>query len=254
MIAQATDTSAAGLPHVRPDRATISLEVAPEAYDLWRATTLGRITEAIETALVFEVTGDLQERRVLDVGTGDGSYAIAARARGADVVGIDPVERMLAAAQARASSHDFDMTLVRGRGEAIPFMSESFGVVLAVTALCFVPDAGRAVREMARVLVPGGRLVVGELGRCSVWAALRRIRAWRGDRTWRHARFWSRRELRELAEGAGLRAEAVHGAVHYPPLAVAARALGPADRLLRRLHAPGAAFLVLSARKRLDSE
>jgi hypothetical protein len=96
-------------------------------------------------------------------------------------------------------------------------------------------------------------MVVGELGRWSVWAALRRSRGWRGDRTWRHARFWSRRELRELAERAGLRVETVRGAVHYPPLAVAARVLGRVDRLLGRLRAPGAAFLVLSAQKPADS-
>ena len=224
-------------------------EITPEAYAAWRATTIGRVTEETEADLVFELAGSLQGLRVLDVGAGDGCYAIAARDRGARAVGLEPDERMLAAARTRSSACGLGVPFVRGRGEAIPFPDASFDVVLAVTTLCFVADAEESVREMARVLIPGGRLVIGELGRWNAWAAVRRIGAWRGDRTWRQARFWSRHALRDLVERVGLRVEALRGAIHYPPLAFAARALRPADRLLGRLHAPGAAFLALSAEK-----
>ena len=60
--------------------------------------------------------------------------------------------------------------------------------------------------EMRRVLGsterPGGRLVIGELGRWSLWAAIRRVRGWLGSPTWRAARFRSASDLRALVQGA----------------------------------------------------
>jgi SAM-dependent methyltransferase len=123
------------------------------------------------------------------------------------------------------------------------------GRVLAATVLCFVPDAGLAVREMARVLAPGGRLVLGELGRFSLWAAERRVRGWFGAGTWRRAQFWSRAELAELARNAGLCVADVRGSVFFPPSGLAARVVAPFEPLLTRLHTPGAAFLALRADK-----
>jgi ubiquinone/menaquinone biosynthesis C-methylase UbiE len=103
--------------------------------------------------------------------------------------------------------------LREGRAEAQPFGDETFDVVVSVTVLCFVPHEATAAREMARVPRLGGRLVLGELGRFSVWAAERRIRRWFGARTWKHARFRSRGDLEVLAEGAGLRVVDVRGSV-----------------------------------------
>jgi ubiquinone/menaquinone biosynthesis C-methylase UbiE len=226
--------------------------VAAQAYARWRATTLGRITERVETRAVFDLIGELRGKRVLDVGTGDGTYAIEAAARGGVVTALDAEPEMLAAARARAAARRVEVTLRPGRAEALPFDDASFDVVMAVTVLCFVPDAGGAVCEMARVLVPGGRLVVGELGRFSVWAAGRRVRAWFGSSTWRRARFRSRADLERLARGAGLDVTEVHGAVFFPPRALAARLAAPFDPLLTRLRVPGAAFLVLAADKPVD--
>lgn len=142
--------------------------VAAQSYARWRATTLGDITERVETNVVFGLAGPLRGKRVLDVGTGDGTYAIEAAARGGVVTAIDLEPSMLAAARARAASCGVDVTLREGRAEQLPFDDASFDVVVAVTVLCFVAEAEVAVREMARVLAPRGRLVLGELGRFSV--------------------------------------------------------------------------------------
>ena len=223
--------------------------VSPSQYAHWRETPLGRVTERIETQLVFELAGPLAGKRVLDVGTGDGTYAIEAARRGGDVTGLDSDPAMLGAARARAREGGVSLALHEGRAEALPFANASFDVVLAITVLCFVSDPHAVVKEIARVLAPGGKLVLGELARFSVWAARRRVRAWLGARTWRHAHFWSRRELVRLAESAGLEAEVVRGAVHFPPLGLVAQALAPIDPQLSRWRAPGAAFLALRARK-----
>jgi len=223
--------------------------VSPSLYARWRETPLGSRTERVETRLVFELAGPLAGKRVLDVGTGDGAYAIEAARRGADVTGVDSDPAMLGAARARARAGGVSVALREARAEALPFAGASFDVVLAITVLCFVPDPHAAVKEMARVLAPGGTLVLGELARFSVWAVRRRARAWLGARTWRRVRFWSRRELVRLVESAGLEAEVVRGAVHFPPVALVAQALAPIEPQLSRWRAPGAAFLALRARR-----
>ncbi|OGQ14849.1 MAG: hypothetical protein A2138_21245 [Deltaproteobacteria bacterium RBG_16_71_12] len=226
------------------------LEVTPEAYARWRATTLGAITERVEVRAVFDLAGPLEGRRVLDVGTGDGSYALEAAARGASATGLDAERAMLDAARARSSARGVSVRLEQGRAEALPFDDGSFDVVLAVTVLCFVPDAARAVAEMARVLTPDGRVVLGELSRMSVWAAERRLRGWLGAGAWRRARFWSRSELAALLGAAGLHVVDARSAVYFPPIAALGRAAEPLESVLARVHAPGAAFLAVAAARR----
>ena len=219
--------------------------VQPEDYRRWRASPLGAVTEALEQAQVFRLAGPLQGKRVLDVGCGDGAYALAAARQGAHVVGVDASLPMIEVARARAAGLDVEFR--QADAAALPFEDGRFDGVLAVTVLCFVPDAAAALREMARVLAPGGRLVLGELGRWNAWAARRRLRAWQGSALWRSVRFRSAGELRALVRGAGLAVEQVRGAVFYPPLAGAARLMAPLDPWLGALTTLGAAFIAVAA-------
>jgi hypothetical protein len=103
---------------------------------------------------------------------------------------------------------------------------------------------------MARVLRLGGRLVVGDLGRWSLWAASRRLRSWLGSAPmWKGARFRSARELRSLIAAAGLCTEHVAGAIYYPRSAAVANLMAPLDPLLGELTTFGAAFIALRATK-----
>jgi SAM-dependent methyltransferase len=221
--------------------------IGPEAYASWRATPLGSITEKIEQRLILDMMGDLAGRRVLDAGCGDGALVCAAASRGAEVTGIDLDPAMLATARSRAVAAGLQARFLEGRVERLPFPDASFDVVASVTVLCFVLDAAGGVREMARVLRPGGRLVLGELGRWSLWAAIRRMRGWLGSATWRSARFRTAAELRALAGQAGLSVTAIRGAVYYPPVGLLARALAPIDSWFGRLTTFGAAFIALGA-------
>jgi 2-polyprenyl-3-methyl-5-hydroxy-6-metoxy-1,4-benzoquinol methylase len=223
--------------------------VQPDAYRTWRESSLGAITEEIEQALIWRMAGPLAGLRLLDVGCGDGAYAVAAAQRGALVRGVDASPEMIAAARRRAAEQDAWIDLQLANATQLPFADGSFDVVLAVTVLCFVADASTALREMARVLAPGGRLVMGELGGWSAWAVLRRLRGWAGSRLWRAARFRSAGQLRRLVEQAGLRVERMHGAVFYPPQAMLARLLAPVDLWLGRATTCGAAFIALAAEK-----
>lgn len=217
--------------------------MTPAAYAAWRGAPLGRVVEALELDLVFEMAGDLQGAAVLDVGCGDGSYALEAAARGATATGIDRAPEMIAAARARGAGSG--ARFVEGDALALPFADGSFDVVIAVTLLCFVADAEGAVREMARVLRPGGRLVLGDLGRLSTWALKRRVKGWLGSETWRGARFWTCAELRALLRSAGLLPGRCAGSVYLPPFQACARPMARLDRALRGLGVAGAAFIAV---------
>jgi SAM-dependent methyltransferase len=134
----------------------------------------------------------------------------------------------------------------------LPFAEGTFDIVVAVTVLCFVPHADGAASEMARVLRPGGRLVIGELGRYSLWAAKRRLSGWLGSRTWRAASFRSAGEMKRIATSAKLHVMAIRGAIYYPPYNLCARWLGPIDRHLAKVTTTGAAFIALAADKLAD--
>lgn len=221
----------------------------PQVYAKWRASELGAITERLERRLMLELIGDVAGKRVLEVGCGDGALAVELAKRGAEVTGVDASERMIEAARERARDAGVPLALHLGPAEALPFDHERFDMVVAQTILCFVADGSPAFGEIARVLKPGGRLVIGELGRWSTWAMERRVRAWLGSPLWKRGHFRTPGELKRLAEQAGLVPGPVSGAVYYPRIGLAARWMNPIDAALGRLTKVGAAFLAISATK-----
>lgn len=229
-----------------------STEGLTESYAKWRSSRLGQITDALEQQLLFELLGPVADKTLLDVGCGDGALASALARHGAIVTGLDADPVMIAAARRRTEIEGTRLHLVEGQTEKLPFSDAAFDLVVMVTVLCFVRDAERALMEMARVLRPGGRLVIGELGRWSFWAAHRRIRGWLGHPTWRAAMFRTATELRGLVHAAGLDLVEIRGAVHYPPHGIAARVLAPIDLWLGRRTAFGATFIAVSATKPIE--
>jgi len=228
------------------------IEGLTESYAKWRSSRLGQITDALEQQLLFELLGSVTDKILLDVGCGDGALASDLARRGAIVTGLDADPAMIVAARRRTASEATQLRLIDGQAERLPFDNATFDCVLAVTVLCFVRDAERAIAEMVRVLRPGGRLVIGELGRWSLWAVHRRIRGWLGDPTWRAAMFRTAAALRRLARAAGLDVVEVRGAVHYPPYGRAAQVLAPVDLWLGRKTTLGSTFIAVSATKPIE--
>jgi ubiquinone/menaquinone biosynthesis C-methylase UbiE len=225
------------------------MSITPTAYARWRKSTLGALTEHLEQESVFSLVGDSGGLRVLDVGCGDGAYAVRASREGADAVGLDRSRSMLEAARARAASSGVVVRWCQGQAQALPFRDASFDLVLAVTALCLIREPLVALKEISRVLRPRGVVIVGELGRWSLWALGRRIRGWLGDQFWKTAHFWTAAELRELLATAGLRPGDVRGAVYYPPSAALARLMSLVERIMPHLGEFGAAFVAVRATK-----
>jgi len=125
---------------------------------------------------------------VLDVGCGSGASAIpAAQKVGPDgrVIGVDLAERLLAKARMKATALQLQNVEFRvGDMEALGFADDTFDAVVCVFAIFFVPDMVKQVRELWRMVRPGGQLAITtwgprmfEPGSAAWWAAVKRYRA-----------------------------------------------------------------------------
>lgn len=107
--------------------------------------------------------------RVLDVATGTGMVAaeLLARVR-CTVVGVDQSAEMLSAARARFAGEESEIgrrvELVEGEAEALPFADASFDALTFTYLLRYVDDPPATIRELARVVRPGGRIASLEFG------------------------------------------------------------------------------------------
>jgi len=103
---------------------------------------------------------------VLDVGCGAGvDVIVAAMMVGptGTVAGVEMVSEMLARARENLRMTDLkDVTLVDGSAEKLPFLDESFEVVISNGVFNLVMDKARALQEVFRVLKPRGRLMVAD--------------------------------------------------------------------------------------------
>jgi demethylmenaquinone methyltransferase/2-methoxy-6-polyprenyl-1,4-benzoquinol methylase len=104
--------------------------------------------------------------RVLDVATGTGMVAAELLAcADCSVVGIDQSAEMLTAARARfAGEASRRVELIQGQAETLPFADQSFDALTFTYLLRYVDDPAAAVRELARVVRPGGRVGSLEFG------------------------------------------------------------------------------------------
>jgi demethylmenaquinone methyltransferase/2-methoxy-6-polyprenyl-1,4-benzoquinol methylase len=142
----------AGLPR-HYDRAGAALSFGQDPR--WRATLVG-------------VVGARPGQRILDVATGTGLVAQAlVRRYDVAVVGLDQSPQMLAAAAARlarAPELARRITLVEGEAERLPFADGEFEHLTFTYLLRYVDDPAATLRELARVVAPGGRIASLEFG------------------------------------------------------------------------------------------
>jgi SAM-dependent methyltransferase len=109
--------------------------------------------------VMLTLCGSVAGLSVLDVGCGEGRFCRMLGERGARTVGFDLTLPLVSAALARDSSGCY----LRANGEILPFVSNAFDLVVSYLVLIDIPDFRASIREMARVLKPGGKLVVGNL-------------------------------------------------------------------------------------------
>ena len=148
------------LPTVLAERARAEGWADSVAGDMERHYSPGRTWEALARALA----GLIESGDVLDVASGDGALAelLAPHARG--IVCVDSGERVVNAARERLKSFD-NVEVKLGDMHALDLDPKRFDLVLSMHALTYSDAPGQAIAEAARVLKPGGRLLVTTLAK-----------------------------------------------------------------------------------------
>ena len=105
------------------------------------------------------------EGRVLEIGVGSGLNLPFYSRNVERLVGLDPSPKLLSMVRRNLKRNASPVELIEGSAEAIPLKTNSVDTVVTTWTLCSIPDADRALREMHRVLRPGGHLLFVEHGR-----------------------------------------------------------------------------------------
>jgi len=174
-----------------------------ETYDSWYTTPMGAYEDELEKALVFRHVAEVRGKTILDVGCGTGTYSIRLAEAGADVTAVDISPRMLEIARAKAQDRGQYIWYDQADMAQLPYANRMFDTVVSITALEFAADPLQSLMEMARVLRPGGKLVVGVLNNDSPWADDRRERDKREESVYGSAHFFSSSDLRLLFHRTG---------------------------------------------------
>lgn len=98
-------------------------------------------------------------RRALDVGCGEGRFCRILQGLGVETVGLDPTEALIAEAQRRDPKGHYEI----GSANALPFDADAFDLVVSYLTLVDIEAYRTAIKEMARVLQPGGRFLIANL-------------------------------------------------------------------------------------------
>ena len=132
---------------------------------LWEKGDFTRIAEAMRESgeALVEKFGITKGLKVLDLGCGDGTTAIPAAKRGADVLGVDIASNLVAAGNKRAkdlglancSFQEGDASDLKG----VP--DRSFDLIVTIFGAMFAPKPFDVAKEMVRVARPGGRIIMG---------------------------------------------------------------------------------------------
>jgi SAM-dependent methyltransferase len=173
-------------------------------------------------AVVTSVIASLEQRppaggelRILDFGTGTGSMLSQLRRFG-DAQGVDADEQAIAFCRARGEER-----VQRLETDELPFADDSFDLLTTLDVLEHIGDDVGALREVARVLAPGGRMVATVPANPWMWGAQ--------DEVSHHFRRYTKSGLRTAIAAGGLELERIthFNTLLFPPIA--------AIRLLRRL-------------------
>lgn len=210
------------------DPRELPLRQAEHGYADWAESydDPGNDTIALEEPVVRSLLDEFPEGLVLDAACGTGRHAGYLAAAGHEVIGVDASEEMLRRARAKHPRLDFR----RGELAALPVADDAVSAAVCALALSHLPELTTAVGELARVLRPGGQLVISNPHPFAT-----------GILNWRAVYMTANGERREIPEHAHLHQDYV-------------KAFGAAGLRVRRLLEPALTPSQARARARLGRQ
>ena len=177
-------------------------------YDAWFDKE-GSLIFAIEVKAFRMILAQLP-KPWLEIGVGSGRFA---QELGIET-GIDPSANLLKIAKRRG------IRTSQGRGEQSLFDAESFGTVFLIVTLCFLDSPLDVLREVNRILIPGGKLVLGLVLKESPWGQFYRVKKAEGHRFYKYATFYSFDEVARFIAQTGFIIEKIVSTLVQAPAAV----------------------------------
>lgn len=151
----------------------LKAQAAEAHFDRWAgAYGRSRLLPSLQRKALAELRPGGSDR-VLDVACGAGALVIDVAPHVERSVGVDLSEGMLEIARSRLRAAEKDspgpnVEFLRAPSDELPFEDGSFTAVVCTTALHHFPDPQRSIDEIARVLAPGGRVVIGDMCRDAI--------------------------------------------------------------------------------------
>lgn len=158
-------------------------------YDKWYLTKTGAFIDEVETKLAFSMFDVKKGQKILDAGAGTGNFSLKLAKKGAEVTGIDLSEDMLKLAEAKAKEAGYEIPFLKRDIFETGFEDESFDAVFSMAAFEFIEDHERAIKELYRLVKPGGSLLIGTIAKSGAWGKLYQEFAKEEDSVFRHAHF-----------------------------------------------------------------
>jgi len=132
---------------------------------LWEKGDFTRIAATMRESgeALVDTIGVAKWQNVLDVGCGDGTTAIPAAQRGANVLGVDIAKNLVMAGIIRAKQHDLpNCKFQEGDASNLQGIEDGrFDLTMSIFGAMFAPRPADVAKEMVRVTKPGGRIVMG---------------------------------------------------------------------------------------------
>jgi SAM-dependent methyltransferase len=211
-------------------------------YDAWYRTPRGGWIGDVEYRLLHRMLAPAPDATLLDVGCGTGYFTRRfARDAGLHVTGLDPNREWLDYARAQGGPNE---AYIAGDARELPFPDASFDFVVSVTALCFIHDERRALREITRVART--RFALGLLNRNSLLYGQKGRDG--GTGAYRGAHWHTLGEVQELLRGLAVRDARIRTTVFIPSGNAFARVL---ERLAPNM-LPWGAFMAVAGAPGVD--
>ncbi len=180
----------------------------PDRYEKWFTTPIGSLVKRVEWELIDDLLRPAQEEFILDAGCGTGVFTLDMISCGARVVGLDLSLSMIR--RARQKARGSCLRTLSADILHLPFPENTFEKTVSITALEFIPEGQKAIKELFRVTRKGGTVVVATLNSLSPWAERRREEGQKGHSLFSKAIFRSPQDLVSLGHAEGEFRTAVH--------------------------------------------